>query len=761
MTITLTERIDLEKMGRIMANFDELYDSGRISGGFDTKTYSTITDKKTAHTILTKFYNHHFEEKPCVYTQPKEYEGRHFSKNSLQGICKTIRHTVAQGMRDIDIKNAHPTILQHYCIQKNIDCVVLTNYITNRDKIVYDLLQRFGGEVDKYKTQFLKLLNGGAIDDDLRTIPILEEFKQEMTNIHIQIMGHEQDLVTVANKKRKDKWNIAGSVCNYMMCREENRIIECVYRYLTNRKIDVGTLVFDGLMIYYNEETETLCRDMEREVLNEIGISVHFVEKSMDEYLSNDLLQTDEIETPMSDEGVALYILDKIKDKFIYTSEQGEKAYLYNEETALYETVNINVLHTMISGIMNEVVNKDLKKKIDPFELAKLEKFKSSFTKNSFQSTIFRTMKNFLYLPKYNKIDFVRNHFDKKMNCLPIANKKVIELNTLIVRDRTKDDYFTITTDNEYIEGEDEQAISYFRSLLIPIGKEPTEDDNNYIMNFIKICGYMMTGLNNLKRLFIMKGKSDSGKSLFLTILRSIFGYFSVQANRKVFIQTKNEAVHNAEMFPLIRKRIATLSEAEENEKFNEQWIKAVSGNDREFSIRKPGGVEETAIIDASLLLVCNDIPNFQDTAFMGRMLIINFPNKFNRDGSKEREFMLLKNHIFSYMVRGAKSFNDNGFTLSEQMKVSTDEAILDKDNFKLFMSEEITITNNKEDKIKRTKFKDNYDLWCKRNSFTPYGRNKIFSRLEQEYNIATYRNREFIGICMIESDNESDVDLQ
>ena len=32
MTITLTERIDLEKMGRIMANFDELYDSGRISG---------------------------------------------------------------------------------------------------------------------------------------------------------------------------------------------------------------------------------------------------------------------------------------------------------------------------------------------------------------------------------------------------------------------------------------------------------------------------------------------------------------------------------------------------------------------------------------------------------------------------------------------------------------------------------------------------------------------------------------------------------
>ena len=60
---------------------------------------------------------------------------------SLQNISRKIRHTIAKEYYfDVDIKNAHPTLLEWYCEQKGLKHTSLSDYIDNRDAYL-ELLQ--------------------------------------------------------------------------------------------------------------------------------------------------------------------------------------------------------------------------------------------------------------------------------------------------------------------------------------------------------------------------------------------------------------------------------------------------------------------------------------------------------------------------------------------------------------------------------------------------------------------------------------------
>ena len=62
-----------------------------------------------------------------------------------------------KNIKDIDMVNVHPVILNYLCKKNNVDCNILKNDIDNRELI----LSSFGEDRKIVKQLFLSILNGG------------------------------------------------------------------------------------------------------------------------------------------------------------------------------------------------------------------------------------------------------------------------------------------------------------------------------------------------------------------------------------------------------------------------------------------------------------------------------------------------------------------------------------------------------------------------------------------------------------------------
>ena len=93
---------------------------------------------------------------------------------------KEIRNSIMpKNIKDIDMVNCHPVILNYLCRKNNLDCNILKNYIGNRELI----LSSFGENKKVIKELFLSISNGGFKDiytDNKQTNNYLNLFEQEI-----------------------------------------------------------------------------------------------------------------------------------------------------------------------------------------------------------------------------------------------------------------------------------------------------------------------------------------------------------------------------------------------------------------------------------------------------------------------------------------------------------------------------------------------------------------------------------------------------
>jgi len=181
------------------------------------------------------------------YTQttPLEVGGRLYSGNSIQSIPKDIRGLLLRDIStDIDMKNAHPVILQYICKINNIPSPNLSWYVANRDEV----LMEFGADG---KTAFLKAVN----DDKLnKKIPnqFFKDFDKECKVIQKAIakLPCYSDIVKTVPTVRTYNW--LGSATNRVLCVFENKILQEVISICNKNQIEILSLMFDGLMMYGN-----------------------------------------------------------------------------------------------------------------------------------------------------------------------------------------------------------------------------------------------------------------------------------------------------------------------------------------------------------------------------------------------------------------------------------------------------------------------------------------------------------------------------
>lgn len=285
------ERFDADILNHILINKDKfgaLLRADKV--GIDKADPFVLASKYLAKSKASQGQG--FRMVSVDYRQNNSH-GRFFAVGqlSLQILTRQIRHSIAgKFYKDIDIKNAHPVFLLHFCDKLGLSAPYLQTYVRHRARALESV---YPGDPGRSKQVILAMLNAGTAD--FKAVPKKTEWllglKRELAGIHAVIAkGPDFDRHAEWDKKRKAKAegsgaincryeNTAGSYINTLFCQFENRILQTIWQALGSPSECV--LCFDGIMVPHALPVDIPA--IEAEVLAKHGISIELAEKPMEE----------------------------------------------------------------------------------------------------------------------------------------------------------------------------------------------------------------------------------------------------------------------------------------------------------------------------------------------------------------------------------------------------------------------------------------------------------------------------------------------
>jgi hypothetical protein len=189
--------------------------------------------------------------------------------DGIQALPSNFRNLICSTMTDIDTVNCFPTIIWNVCRQKNIDCAYLEMYIKRRDELIAD------GKADKIA--ILKSINKKFKQKGTNFI---ELFDIEMKQIQKQLMDKQEYEQHLEYAKENNPKNVEGSFMTCLATYYESEMIQHLITFLQSKNIEIGVLMFDGIMIYGKVE-ESLMEQMSDYIKKKMGFDLQYKMKPM------------------------------------------------------------------------------------------------------------------------------------------------------------------------------------------------------------------------------------------------------------------------------------------------------------------------------------------------------------------------------------------------------------------------------------------------------------------------------------------------
>jgi len=279
-TAIYTEHINLNEAYKVVQNWDSIILT--FSEERQIKIKNTVDNYQDPIYQLKKIVKENNNVIHTKYNFSKNLQtyGRMFSQNaSLSSLPCEIRNCIANNLYyDVDMKNAHPTILSQYCNINGICCNLVDKYVADRDTIISKVCNENEISKGQAKVGILSILNGGKCE----TLKgdFIDAFKKEIKTIHKNICAIN---ATEYKKicKRKD-YNKEGSMMNVILCSLEHKILMNAVVFMKKEGYNVDVLVFDGFMVRKIKElTANILIRLQEYVKEHTKYDIVFVEKSM------------------------------------------------------------------------------------------------------------------------------------------------------------------------------------------------------------------------------------------------------------------------------------------------------------------------------------------------------------------------------------------------------------------------------------------------------------------------------------------------
>lgn len=608
-----------------------------------------------------RIYSYSFcKDKPSI-------GGRLFCGNSAQGLPKAFRGFLfGNSTTDIDMKNAHPTLLEYLCRKNNIDCPYLSDYNARRDEI----LDRYSDR-DCAKEMFLKAVNDDKINRKEKDA-FFKAFDKEMKDIQKQLLDHPYYTYVKESVPSHKLYNFYGSAINRLLCITENNVLQSVISVINQRGIEIALLMFDGLMVYGNfYDNVELLNEIECKVAEDFpGLQLKFAYK--DHCLDIEMPEDFDLENRKPDipedfinmvlEGgdyaIATYIAKHFGTR-IKTLEN-KKCYYFNDKkfwdcytmsTPIREIISNDMLdHTKKMRAILGTPKTDFENKL----YKELNSFSLKLGKTNDKNNITREMFDILL-----DRDF-ENDFNKQIYVLPIKNGQLFDLRDNSVCERTIEHKFNYECNADYVEmtQEQEQDIcDYFLSLFC---------GNDKIMQcLLNALKSSLIG-KPMRYLFFLTGTGRNGKSLLFKILKHMFSNAMDILDKKVLLDLKIKSSLSTEFEKLDKCRIGYVTELDEKDELNSVIIKQITGGDS-LDFRGLWKGNTTIQPTATPWILTNEMVKYKaHQAMNDRMVVFPFNNTFPVDTAFETTMLAKSDIIFSFIMKYGKLVDE--LELTEEM---------------------------------------------------------------------------------------------
>ena len=258
-------------------------------------------------------------------------------------------------------------------------------------------------------------------------------------------------------------------------------------------------------------------------------------------------------------------------------------------------------------------------------------------------------------------------------------------------------------------------------------------ENNENIFNLQEMLGLAISSIRNQKMAFFLHGKSNSGKSVMLDLLKKIVGEEFCSSVSFEQLASRFGTSH------FLGKTLNVSGEAPDITAKRLDIFKTIVGNDAIMAEHK--GKDGFYMRNYALLIfAANNMPEISipDEAYYNRLRIIRYNKSVDKsmwiNNLPERLYKESLGTILRFAIDGLKRFIDNGMELTyiETSNRYVDEYRNDANSFMSFITQFVKYESNGV-LLSRDLFRA-YSEYCSQNMLKPIGTNKCSSMLLGEF---------------------------
>lgn len=602
------------------------------------------------------------------YSKIRKTKGRQYVYRSLglQSMARSVRHTLTHDLLyDIDMVNAHFTILSQYCKKKNYPCEEIEKSVIYNEEYKQDLM-KLGMNYHQAKRFKIKMCYGSTEKSKVHWFqPLYDEIKK----IHELMMNEpeNQEIIDSINEHLQQDndyenlLNIEGKLCSHIMCELENNIlVECI-NFLKKCKLPLNDIVlsFDGFMIKKNLLTiysiDEFLKKMMNYVFKQTGYDVKLIVKPQNEIINLEGLKTKRELIVENDREAGDLVLEAMSGKII---EYNEIVFVKDR----FSNIWTDSIKKVGDEIYNVSINMDIKKlspsgKPLPFsanvtgaKAIKTHILKQCPKDNHFLET--------LRLASKNKIFFKNGVYDFKERAF---------------RPETEEDMTPVRIDSNFPEIKDEESDKFMIKLINSLFEYKELDDTKLsplALNMIQHIARGLAGSIEDKEFVVTTGLRNSGKGVLTLLCTQSFGKYASECDANNFLKVKHRSGDEAKskmwLVNHIWSRLLFTNECEVDDNnddskdknvINGLFLKTLLSGGDTIRARELYKTEIDFIFGGRLFMFANEIPTIHPADTCKQMSLFYMPNKFLKP--EEYHSLEKKGKLDPYMKLGNPNIKD------------------------------------------------------------------------------------------------------
>lgn len=330
------------------------------------------------------------------------------------------------------------------------------------------------------------------------------------------------------------------------------------------------------------------------------------------------------------------------------------------------------------------------------------------------------------------RIAVVREQFDQRRHLITLSNG-VFDLDTATFTNG-HDPKLLLTKKVSIAYDKDAAAPRWDRFLSQVL---PDEGVRGYIQ---RAAGLTLLGDADERALFLLHGKSGTGKSQFIRVMELLFGDFAETASSSTFNASSKTATLTNDLNDLRGKRFVSLSELDQDERLNESLVKRLTGGD---TAKSRGLYQENKQwrVEFMMWMATNYLPrlNSDDNAIWKRVKPIEFPTEVStlgpeENGIAEKIFAEEASGILNWLLEGVRMYQEHGLDDLPQITEAVASYRRDVDSVAQFMDaavEDHTIVKDPAQQMPSRNLHVMYQNWCTGNGIRWLGERRFTQRME------------------------------